>query len=496
VRHRLELLAVVSLLIAGLLALPAVAAAADTTAAPIEADAAATGLGAAAGGYAISESLGLFDPLTATWYLRDTVGRTTHFGFGEADTIPLMGDWDGDGFDTPGYYRPWDGFAGLRDTNSAGRLNGVRFLAAGGIPVAADCNGDGVDAISLVVNDRLLVGDLPADTVPAKVPAGVTAAAAVDRDGDGRDEILVRAAGSWWLEGRRVTGPALTPDARAVTGDFNGDGAASMAVFRPANAEFWVYAGDEPASGVTIMPFGSSRMLPVAGRFGVPEGEPGTPPRMLDIPPLTQGVTSPDVARLQAELTARALYRGPIDGTFGSETAYAVMALHKAAGAERTWDWERGDTDLLALFEPGGFPYREDEPDRIEVDITRQVLFFIEDQQVAAIVPVSSGGGYTYYSKRAEANVAARTPRGDFELLRYSNGWSCDPLYGWCIYKPWNFTNFYAIHGYNSVPAYPASHGCVRIPNWDADILEDQWYVGLPVHVWDVPPEDLPIVGE
>jgi lipoprotein-anchoring transpeptidase ErfK/SrfK len=110
-------------------------------------------------------------------------------------------------------------------------------------------------------------------------------------------------------------------------------------------------------------------------------------------------------------------------------------------------------------------------------------------------VPVSTGGGYTYYSKRAEANVTASTPRGDFELLRYSSGWSCDPLYGWCIYKPWNFTSVYAIHGYNSVPAYPASHGCVRIPNWDADILEQQWYVGLPVHVWDVPPEDLPLVG-
>ena len=54
--------------------------------------------------------------------------------------------------------------------------------------------------------------------------------------------------------------------------------------------------------------------------------------------------------------------------------------------------------------------------------------------------------------------------------------------------KPWNFTNYYAIHGYKSVPAYPASHGCVRIPNWEADALESSFFIGMPVHVWDVMP--------
>jgi hypothetical protein len=104
------------------------------------------------------------------------------------------------------------------------------------------------------------------------------------------------------------------------------------------------------------------------------------------------------------------------------------------------------------------------------------------------VIPVSTGGGYIYYSKRSERNVRAYTPRGDFTLLRHTSGWSCDSLYGWCIYKPWSFTRYYAIHGYRSVPSYPASHGCIRVPNWDADWLEDEFYIGLPVHVWDEMP--------
>ncbi|MBP1631936.1 MAG: hypothetical protein H6Q11_224, partial [Acidobacteria bacterium] len=38
---------------------------------------------------------------------------------------------------------------------------------------------------------------------------------------------------------------------------------------------------------------------------------------------------------------------------------------------------------------------------------------------------------------------------------------------------------------YRSVPEYPASHGCVRIPTWESDLLERRLYIGMPIHVWD-----------
>ena len=44
-----------------------------------------------------------------------------------------------------------------------------------------------------------------------------------------------------------------------------------------------------------------------------------------------------------------------------------------------------------------------------------------------------------------------------FTLFSSARGWHCDALTGWCIYNPWSFTPYYAVHGYNSVPSYPAS---------------------------------------
>ncbi|MBU1866662.1 MAG: L,D-transpeptidase family protein [Actinobacteria bacterium] len=430
------------------------------------------------------DTLGLYDPATATWYLQDSVGRTSAFEFGDPGSVPVMGDWDGDGFDSPGFYDPATGDLVRVDDPAAGAWM-VSALPAGGIPVAGDADGDGRDEVAVFM-DGTVTGAWEGTT---GLPAAADDVLATDLDGDGSDDLVLLAEGSWWTGGRAVELPLIDPADRAVLGDWDGDGSATLAVFRPRNAEFWLYWGSEVAGGITILPIGSSRMLPVAGRFGMPHGDPAVLPRIIDIPPLASGDAGQAVARLQTELAARNLYSGSVDGIYGPATEYAVMAFHKALGRERTWDWKPGDTDLLLEFEPTGYPIRWDEPDRIEVDVGRQIMFLILDQEVAAILPVSTGGGYTYYSERAHRNVSANTPRGDFELLRYSPGKSCDPLYGWCIFDAWNFTQVYAIHGYGSVPAYPASHGCVRIPLWESARLESLFFVGMPVHVWDVMPE-------
>ena len=61
-------------------------------------------------------SVGLFDPSAGTWYLRAETGATTRlYSFGGAGDVPLMGDWDGDGVDTPGLYRPEEGLLVIRN---------------------------------------------------------------------------------------------------------------------------------------------------------------------------------------------------------------------------------------------------------------------------------------------------------------------------------------------------------------------------------------------
>ena len=53
------------------------------------------------------------------------------------------------------------------------------------------------------------------------------------------------------------------------------------------------------------------------------------------------------------------------------------------------------------------------------------------------------------------------------------------------LYRTMTFHTHYAIHGFASVPTYPASHGCVRIPIWLADWLYQHSPVGEPVYVYE-----------
>jgi lipoprotein-anchoring transpeptidase ErfK/SrfK len=46
------------------------------------------------------------------------------------------------------------------------------------------------------------------------------------------------------------------------------------------------------------------------------------------------------------------------------------------------------------------------------------------------------------------------------------------------------FHGNFAIHGYPSVPVYPASHGCVRVPMWLADWLYGQSPVGERIYIY------------
>jgi glucose/arabinose dehydrogenase len=72
------------------------------------------------------------------------------FEYGNPGDVPVMGDWDGNGADTPGLRRPSDGFVYVRNSNSTGIADISYFYGdPGDLPVAGDWDGDGDDTFGL-----------------------------------------------------------------------------------------------------------------------------------------------------------------------------------------------------------------------------------------------------------------------------------------------------------------------------------------------------------
>ncbi|MCO6502876.1 MAG: murein L,D-transpeptidase [Acidimicrobiales bacterium] len=193
---------------------------------------------------------------------------------------------------------------------------------------------------------------------------------------------------------------------------------------------------------------------------------------------------STTVANLQTRLKAKGFYRGAIDGIAGAQTQQAIMAFRKEVGVTRSFSWSSSLDGLLRDYVRPWLPYRHDEPDRVEVNLSRQVMYLIRGNKVQQVFPISSGNGQPYTNSFGKF-TNARTPTGDFKIQRHVRGERISYL-GF-LWNPWYFTGGYALHGSSSVPAYPASHGCVRLTMWDSDWLESQLWVGMPVHVWYEP---------
>jgi PKD repeat protein len=187
-------------------------------------------------------------------------------------------------------------------------------------------------------------------------------------------------------------------------------------------------------------------------------------------PELRYGMTEPAVGVLRRRLRALG-YRSSVTGNeFGSDLMDAVLAFQKVQGLERTGGvgpalWSALDTPKLPhLRYPG-------QGDHLEVDKTLQVLMVAHAGKVVWISAVSTGGPGKY------------TPEGTFTVQRKVPGFDPSPL--GTLWDPMYFTGGYAVHGNPSVPAYPASHGCVRVPMWVGSLLYAAVPVGEPVDVYE-----------
>ena len=103
----------------------------------------------------------------------------------------------------------------------------------------------------------------------------------------------------------------------------------------------------------------------------------------------------------------------------------------------------------------------------VEVDKSRQLLFFVVDGRTQWIFNTSTANGLPYEEEDQNTpgeiqKGVAITPDGLHHVNRERpEGWWEGDLGQ--IYRPKYFVGGVAVHGSNSIPNYPASHGCVRV---------------------------------
>jgi len=183
---------------------------------------------------------------------------------------------------------------------------------------------------------------------------------------------------------------------------------------------------------------------------------------------------------VQRQLTELKYYAGPVDGRLSPAMKSAVMAFQKVQGLPR--NGAVGASTLQALTAPALPVLRDAGPaDRVEVDLSKQVLYLVKGGSIERIMAVSSGNGATYSQKNG-SKARALTPTGYYTIERRIVGVRKADL--GILYDPQYFYKGWAIHGSDSVPAGPASHGCVRVSRADAKFLLQAMPVGMAVHLY------------
>ncbi len=175
---------------------------------------------------------------------------------------------------------------------------------------------------------------------------------------------------------------------------------------------------------------------------------PPAPPAQVTTP---QAPPAPTPQQVEQKLAALNYDVGPVDGNIDEQAASAVMAFQKVSNLPRTGELTPQVGAQIMATQTAPAPLAPSgEPNRIEISLARQVLFLYEGGALARILPVSSGTSET------------PTPTGTFRIYRQDSGWHTSRLGR--LHNAQYFVGGYAIHGSLSVPAAPASHGCVRIP--------------------------------
>jgi peptidoglycan hydrolase-like protein with peptidoglycan-binding domain len=240
----------------------------------------------------------------------------------------------------------------------------------------------------------------------------------------------------------------------------------------------------EPTTTSTVKPSTTSSTSTTVPAPTVPTTTAPTVPTVPTAPAepqdgtLRRGDGGAEVLALQNELRALGYWLGTADGTYGYLTEQAVSAFQKVEGLSP--DGVTGPNTRGALAEASR-PSTPANGNLIEIDKGRQVLFVVRDGKVTWTLNVSTGTERPY-------QINGRTEMADTPPGRWTVDWVVDGVdvgdLG-ALYRPRYFHHDgIAVHGYHSVPNYPASHGCVRVTEAAMDWIWAQNLMPMGSAVW------------
>jgi hypothetical protein len=157
------------------------------------------------------DDIGIFRPSNSIWSLDSNGnnawdGSDKSLGWGVPGDLPVVGDWNGDGKDDIGIFRPGNSIWSL-DSNGNNAWDGpgtsIRWGVPGDLPVVGDWNGDGKDDIGIF------------------------------RPGNGIWSLDANGNNAWDGPGTSIRWGV--PGDLPVVGDWNGDGKDDIGIFRPSN---------------------------------------------------------------------------------------------------------------------------------------------------------------------------------------------------------------------------------------------------------------------
>lgn len=187
------------------------------------------------------ETIGVYDPIRSIFFERDsnTSGPADITkAYGNSNWVPLSGDWNNDGVDTPGVYDPSTGRFHLSNSNVPGGPADVPSFTYGNIgwiPIVGDWNGNGYSSIGMY--------DPNTATFYLR-----------NSNSSGNADYTFQFGNIGW---------------KPVTGDWDGmdDGnrATSVGAYNPSNATFYLNNEADSSPAEYTIPFGNIGWIPIAG---------------------------------------------------------------------------------------------------------------------------------------------------------------------------------------------------------------------------------------